>query len=63
MNKYNITLAYTVQRSYTVKAVDYEHAEDKALQGIGHHKNQDVWEYDDTVENILCEKSEDKDND
>lgn len=58
MNKYNITIEYRVQRSYTVKAKNYEQAEDKAREGIGHHKNQDVWDYEDTVENILCEGKE-----
>ena len=56
MNKYKITLSYTVQRSYTVKAESYEEAEYKAREGIGHHKNKDEWDYDETVENILCEE-------
>tara|TARA_A100001391_G_scaffold160131_1_gene118709 strand:+ start:244 stop:426 length:183 start_codon:yes stop_codon:yes gene_type:complete len=58
MNKYNITIEYRVQRSYTVEAEDYHQAEEKAREGIGHHKNQDVWDYEDTVENILCEGKE-----
>ena len=58
MNKYNITVEYRVQRSYTVEAKNYEEAEDKARNGEGHHKYQDVWDYEDTVENILCEGKE-----
>ena len=55
---YEFSVLEEVYYEISVEAENYEQAEEKAREGIGHHKNQDVWDYEDTVENILCEGKE-----